>query len=218
MSPTSRGKFPCFAPQSCMTFHDFARLCTTLKDSVSGVFDAIARIPNGPSKNLLWERDRLPRGPEDWKNSIPIEIFNLAWKFQYRLKISISTLRIPHKNRGLVGGSLLNISRSWVFFFQFGPLGFLEAPFRGLCVQGARTCDSKKCDLRFGISGTHKATVAGHTFEKFHKVPEIHFRLSFRNPTEGNLQSQALEIKVSTSTVAALFSKIAFWQARESLW
>ena len=55
-----------------------------------------------------------PRGPCDWKNSIPIdrneifnpydwhfqsriENFNLDWNFQSRLKISIPTFIVPHK-------------------------------------------------------------------------------------------------------------------------
>ena len=74
-----------------------------------------------------------------------LEIFNLAWKLQSRLKISILTLGIPHKNRGLVGGSLeifqsrlkmsfVSISlenfnlvpKSW-FFQDLGPLGLVSA-------------------------------------------------------------------------------------------
>ena len=43
----------------------------------------------------------------------PLEIFNLAWNFQSRLKFSILTLRIPHKNRGLVGGSLEIFNLAW---------------------------------------------------------------------------------------------------------
>ena len=55
--------------------------------------------------------------------------FNLAWNFQSRLKFSISTFRIPHKNRGLVGGPLENFNLAWKFqdlenFQDLGPLGF----------------------------------------------------------------------------------------------
>ena len=39
-------------------------------------------------------------------SSFRLKFSNLAWKVQSRLKFSILTLRIPHKNRGLVGGSL----------------------------------------------------------------------------------------------------------------
>ena len=39
-------------------------------------------------------------GPKDWKKSISIEIFNLDWKFQSRLKFSIpDLLNSPHKKK-----------------------------------------------------------------------------------------------------------------------
>ena len=85
--------------------------------------------------NLAWTL-------ENFKFSL--EIFNLAWKLQSRLKFSILILRIPHKNKGLVGGlawnfqsrlkmSFVSISlenfnpggRSWIFS-RFGPSG--ESP------------------------------------------------------------------------------------------
>ena len=45
--------------------------------------------------------------PLPMKISISLENFNLAWNFQ------ILTLRIPHKNRGLVGGSLEIFNLAW---------------------------------------------------------------------------------------------------------
>ena len=52
-----------------------------------------------------------PRGPESWKKinlawrlenfKFSLEFFNLAWKLQSRLKISILTLRILHKKYGV---------------------------------------------------------------------------------------------------------------------
>ena len=49
------------------------------------------------------------------KISISLEIFNLAWKFQSRLKFSILTSRNPPKNRGLAGGSLEIFNLAWNF-------------------------------------------------------------------------------------------------------
>ena len=54
--------------------------------------------------NLAWTL-------ENFKFSL--EIYNLAWKLQSRLKFSILTLRNPHKNRGLVGGSLEIFNLAW---------------------------------------------------------------------------------------------------------
>ena len=66
------------------------------------------------------------------KNSRSLEIFNLAWKFQSRLKFSILTSRIPHKNRGLVGGSLENFKLAWKFqdlkFFKIWALRVCQLP------------------------------------------------------------------------------------------
>ena len=73
-----------------------------------------------------------PRGPNDQKNLIPIEILDLDRNFWSRSKISISTSRFPHKNRAAVGGSLENFilarnfqsrSKSRIFW-SLGPLGF----------------------------------------------------------------------------------------------
>ena len=50
----------------------------------------------------------LPRGPNDQKNRISLEIFNLDRNFWSRSKMSISTSRIPHKSRAAVGASLEN--------------------------------------------------------------------------------------------------------------
>ena len=51
--------------------------------------------------------------------TISIEIVNLAWKLQSRLKFTISTFRISHKNGALVGGSLeISIPEADLEFFQ----------------------------------------------------------------------------------------------------
>ena len=58
--------------------------------------------PEGPAIekfNPDWSRDIF--NPYAWEFQSRIEIFNLDWKFQSRLKISIPTLIIPH-NRSLV--------------------------------------------------------------------------------------------------------------------
>ena len=55
------------------------------------------------------------KGPKIEKKSISLEICNAAWNFQSRLNFSISTFRIPHNNRGLVGGSLENFNLAWKF-------------------------------------------------------------------------------------------------------
>ena len=49
-----------------------------------------------------------PRLPNDQKNLISLEIFNLDRNFWSHSKISNSTSRFPHKNRAAVGGSLEN--------------------------------------------------------------------------------------------------------------
>ena len=49
------------------------------------------------------------------KKTISLEKINLAWQLQSRLKFSISTVRNPHKNRGLVGGSLEIFDLAWKF-------------------------------------------------------------------------------------------------------
>ena len=54
--------------------------------------------------NLAWTLEKF---------KLSLEIFDLAWNFQSRLKFSILTLRIPHKNRGLVGGSLEMFNLAW---------------------------------------------------------------------------------------------------------
>ena len=54
--------------------------------------------------NLAWTRENF---------KLSLEIFNLAWKLQSRLKFSILTLRNSHKNRGLVGGSLEIFNLAW---------------------------------------------------------------------------------------------------------
>ena len=53
----------------------------------------------GSAKNLRCtsQRNSCPRGPNDQKNLIPIEIFDLDRNFWSRSKISISTSRFPHK-------------------------------------------------------------------------------------------------------------------------
>ena len=57
-----------------------------------------------------------PKGPKIEKNRSGIEIFNLDWKNQSRLKFSIPDLQNPPtKNRGLVGGSLENFNLDWKF-------------------------------------------------------------------------------------------------------
>ena len=61
-------------------------------------------------------------------------MFNLAWKFKSRLKFSILTSRISHKNWGLVGGSLEIFNLAWKFqdldFFQdLGPVGLGRPDF-----------------------------------------------------------------------------------------
>ena len=92
--------------------------------------------------NLAWTL-------ENFKFSL--EIFNLAWKLQSRLKFSISILWIPHKIRGLVGVSLEIFNLAWKchsfqsrlkisipegdleFFQDLGPLGLNRNPkFRSI--------------------------------------------------------------------------------------
>ena len=92
-------------------------------------------------RRSVWARilKKMPISLENFNFSL--EIFNLAWKLQSRMKISILTLRIPHKNRGLVGGSLEVFNLAWKchsfqsrlkisisclnpeFFQDLGPLG-----------------------------------------------------------------------------------------------
>ena len=111
--------------------HDCLRMLTPSSSVSAMVTDMICYASWGP---IFFP------GPKDWKFSIPIEIFNLAWKFQSRLKISISTFRIPHINWGLVGGSLeisisleifkiLNVFNLWAYILRDTPKPWqLKAP------------------------------------------------------------------------------------------
>ena len=56
-------------------------------------------------------RKIAPEGPNLEKDQSRLN----AWKLQSRLKVSILTLRSPHQNRGLVGGSLEIFNLVWKF-------------------------------------------------------------------------------------------------------
>ena len=91
-----------------------------------------ANLPRTPDRHYPEHCPHLPRGPNEQKTSISIEIFNLDRNFWSRSKILISMSRFPHKNRAAVGGSLENFildrnfqsrSKSRIFLI-FGPSGF----------------------------------------------------------------------------------------------
>ena len=63
------------------------------------------KVPLTPEKKQGSEEIPHHKGPKIEKNSISLEILNLAWKIQPRLKTSILTFRIAHKK--WVGGRLL---------------------------------------------------------------------------------------------------------------
>ena len=123
------------------------------------------KIPWNKGTFRMWCTNRLPRGPYDWKNSIPtdrvkfpihtLQIFNpYAWKFQSRLKFSISIENFnpdldnsPHKG-ALLCGSVEIFNLDWKFqseigrlkisipeqnleiFQSLGPLGFMAYELR----------------------------------------------------------------------------------------
>ena len=64
------------------------------------------------------------QGPESWK-TISLEIFSLAWKLQYRLKMSILTFRIPHRK---------NSRPWWVAYMKFS----FSAPRKGRKIGAAQ--------------------------------------------------------------------------------
>ena len=62
--------------------------------------------PEQSAENCSSYRKMHPKGPKTEKNQSRLKITISLENFQSRLKFSILTFRIPHKNRGLVGGSL----------------------------------------------------------------------------------------------------------------
>ena len=113
----------------CATFlvKEFPRFDRLISANLSYSQLISAKIGWKSAKSRL----KFPRGPNDQKNLIPIEIFDPDRNFRSRSKISISTSRFSHKNRAAVGGSLENFilarnfqsrSKSRIFLI-FGPSG-----------------------------------------------------------------------------------------------
>ena len=97
-------------------------------------------------------RRRGPRGPNDQKNLISIEIFNLDRNFWSRSKILISMSRFPHKKQGRGGWlarklhsrSKFSISIEISIFFDLWALWGHGAAstaflFRACCTSGLET-------------------------------------------------------------------------------
>ena len=123
------------------------RLCNTVRPHKTGG----SRVQRVGLRGLFRSRNdffperalRSKKENPDWKFQL-LEIFNLAWKCQSQ------TFRIPHKKRGLAGGSLENLNPVWNVQSRKAILSFFNLwAFRvELRLQSLAICNVKVAAIR----------------------------------------------------------------------